>query len=482
MTWRRHPAVLWRRTPAHVVAVRPPATEPQIISGAALELWDAMGTSAGLAALPTASGTDPERVLRGLAAAGLVWDDPDRGPDPHPGSAPAAAAGPPTAERGTSDGSTPPPSHDLLVGALTFWLPGGPDPVATEPPSALQWQAVMDRARRERSFGPLCWAVGSGALASTEDQRDEAERYALSGAHHALQQEAELLEVHERLAAAGLEVRVLKGLAVAHLDHLDPSFRASADLDLLVRPDAVAEACAVLEAAGYRRELPERRAGFDARFGKDITYQASGRYEIDLHRLPLAGPAGWCLDLDALWSGSATFTVGGTELCALDAAGRFAHAAWSLALTDPAPRLVPALDMVAISHAHTVERDRLDRLVPTALGRAAIDDAIRLASTLLGPVADRLLPAVSSAAPLGRVDRALLSTYPGNGGSKASCLVAAAVPMRGWRDRSRYLAALVRPSRSYRRARQAQVRQPEWRLALGAMARRLRRRGTRASP
>lgn len=465
MRWHRHPATLWRRTPAHVVAVRPPATEPQILSGAGRDLWEQLATSNDVVALQQELRVDPVPILRALSAAGLVSNE---GTDPLPVEPRPAERGVPSIPRPGGGGS-----GDLLADALTFWLPGGPDPIGTEPLSDDGWNALMDRARRQRCFGPLCWAVGSGALASTPDQREEAERYAILGARHALQQEAELLDVHARLLAAGIEVRVLKGLAVAHLDYLDPSFRASADLDLLVRSECLDDAVDLLGTVGYRRELPERRPGFDARFGKDVTLQARNRYEIDLHRLPLAGAIGLSLDLEALWSEHSTFHVGGVKLRALDAAGRFAHAAWSLTLTDAAPRLVPACDMAAISHGGLLESARLDRIAGRGPGRSALDDAILMVQGLLGPNATWALPAVSGIVP-GRREQTLLATYPGQGGSKAANLLAGATALPSWHDRARYIIDLLFPTEDYRRARRAQTRDPEWRLALQAARRRRR--------
>lgn len=464
MTWRRDPGVLWRRTPAHVVAVRPPATEPVILAGSGRDLWDLLATPVDAATLHEELHVDPIPVLEALSASGLVRDDADPAL-PAPEDAEVVAPSDPVGGR-TGCG-------DLLGDVLTFWLPGGLDPIRTEPLRDDAWDALMDSARRQRCFGPLCWAVGSGALATTSEQREQAERYAILGARHALQQEAELLEVHARLLVAGIELRVLKGLAVAHLDYLDPSFRASADLDILVRSTCLDDAVRVLSAAGYQRELPERRRGFDARYGKDVTLQARDRYEIDLHRLPLAGVLGLSLDLEALWTEHSTFQVGGVELQALDAAGRFAHAAWSLTLTDAVPRLVPASDMVTISNTHRLDPARLDRIAAGGAARWVLDDAIVAAQRLLGPSVCRMLPRVSGPVP-SRWERALLATYPGQGGSKAANLLAGSAALTSWRDRARYVMDLIVPAGDYRRARRAQTRDPEWRVALHAAGRRRR--------
>jgi hypothetical protein len=316
--------------------------------------------------------------------------------------------------------------------------------------------------------------VATGAVAATPEQREEVERYAILSARRAVAQERNLIEVVDLLETAGIEVRVLKGSAVAHLDHLDPSFRASADHDLLVRGHDVDAAVSLLVAAGYRRELPERRPGFDRSFAKDVTLERLDRAEVDLHRLPLAGPLGLALDLEALWSDTSSFEVAGRTLTALGPTGRFCHAAWSLALTDPEPRLVPALDMVAINIAHGIDRQRLDALAPPGRGQAAIALAVEVSARLLGR-AD-LLPGAWR--PASRWEERAISTYPGLGGSKTRYLMSGARSIPAWPARFRYLGALVAPSRTYRSARRARHRRPEWKLALRGATRRLRHRGS----
>ncbi|WPZ37246.1 nucleotidyltransferase family protein (plasmid) [Thalassobaculum sp. OXR-137] len=62
---------------------------------------------------------------------------------------------------------------------------------------------------------------------------------------------AEVVRVTAALEAAGIEVLVLKGPALAVLLHGDPSRRSMRDIDLLVRPGAAEAARAVLADCGY---------------------------------------------------------------------------------------------------------------------------------------------------------------------------------------------------------------------------------------
>lgn len=470
MRWARATTALWRRTPAHVVVAGEPGGEVQVLSGPARDVWDALDVATAERELVARHGPQVTALLHQLAAAGLLGRSEAGGDGPPPAGPPAPAV----IEDARQDRAQP---MEVLAAALTFWLPPGAGRIREEPLEAAAWADVILAARRERCLGPLCWAVGTGALPATEEQRDEAERYAILGARTAVAREGELVEVVTWLAQAGVAVRALKGTATAHLDHIDPSFRASADHDLLIRPAAIDGAVEVLAEHGYVRELPERRRGFDARFEKDITLQQHGRHEVDLHRLPIAGAFGMSLDLHALWAEPDAFELAGRTIQALDATGRFVHAAWSLALTDPEPRLVPALDMVAIANAHPIDDARLDALAPIGRGRGALTRAVDLCRSLLGPAAEDLPEVLGPSPGETRRERARLRTYPGQGGTKAHLLLGAAWEVRGARDRLRYLWALARPSAEHRRARRARDRRPEWQIAVGHL-----RGGRRPAP
>ena len=83
---------------------------------------------------------------------------------------------------------------------------------------------------------------------------------------------------------AGIESRVLKGVALAHTAYDDPADRVFADVDLLVPGDELTRAATVLTAAlGAERPVPEIRPGFDDRFGKEAMLKVDG-LELDLHR------------------------------------------------------------------------------------------------------------------------------------------------------------------------------------------------------
>ena len=64
---------------------------------------------------------------------------------------------------------------------------------------------------------------------------------------------------------SGVEHRVLKGSALAHLDYDDPALRSFGDNDVLVRSTQFDAAVAALTDRRAPRKFPEARPGFDRR-------------------------------------------------------------------------------------------------------------------------------------------------------------------------------------------------------------------------
>src|SRR5262249_34294374 len=156
------------------------------------------------------------------------------------------------------------------------------------------------RSATHRLDGLLVDAVASGDLPTTAAQADEIAQVEIELTRERLWQEQRLVEVVDLIESAGIPVRVLKGLALAHLDYPDPQMRPTGDVGLLVRGrdlDAVGE---LLGATGARRTDPDPRPGYAAIVGKGATF-ASTRGEIDLHRLLVWGPLGVRLDPECLW-------------------------------------------------------------------------------------------------------------------------------------------------------------------------------------
>ena len=263
----------------------------------------------------------------------------------------------------------PPPVRSALRAVARHGLAGDGD---GPPPGALDdgdWRRLVAAVREERLTGLLDRAVADGALAATPAQAEEAEERAAGFLRGTLRLERALVDVAACLGHGGVPFLVLKGPAVARLDEPDAALRHYVDLDLLVAGADLDSAVSSLAALGYRRDLPERRAGFDRRFAKEISLASPRAPEVDVHRTLVLGAFGLRLDLGAFWASPAPFSVGGAALAALDAEGRFAHACLNAVLGDEHPRLLALRDVARISTAHRLRPERLGRLLPP--GRAA---------------------------------------------------------------------------------------------------------------
>ena len=81
---------------------------------------------------------------------------------------------------------------------------------------------------------------------------DEMRQAFLVSCVRSLHMEKQLQEIIEAFREQGVRVLVLRGPALAFSVYPDPAMRPSTDLDVLVRPEQVIQARAILESLGYR--------------------------------------------------------------------------------------------------------------------------------------------------------------------------------------------------------------------------------------
>jgi len=137
------------------------------------------------------------------------------------------------------------------------------------------------------------------------------------------------IDTLELLNAAGIDTRVLKGVATCELDHSTPHTRQAGDVDLAVAPDDLRRATELLAAQGCV-DLP---APFDPVLWYGRAVVRPDGVEIDLHtRLFRRSP----LDRSLLDEpGEPLQRVPGTAMCA---ARRLVHAAGHFLISPPGTR------------------------------------------------------------------------------------------------------------------------------------------------
>jgi hypothetical protein len=293
-------------------------------------------------------------------------------------------------------------------------------------------------------------AIDALELPVTGEQREEAAECHADRCASLLGLERVLLDVVERLERAGIDTVVLKGAAYAHLVYPDPSWRIFRDNDLLLPGDAFEDAISELRAAGYERQLPEPRPGFDARFGKGATLEGPGGDELDLHRTLVFGSFGFRIDLEELFASAVTFQLGGRCLKALGPETRFLHVCYHAALGDPVPRLLGVRDIAQVLHLEAHDTDRVLDLIRAWEAPSVVARGLELCRTLLeidaeGPIAS----AVAAHVPTRREIRAI-NSYVGDRRSFATKVLASLPYLDGAREKIAFLRAAALPDRELR--------------------------------
>ena len=283
--------------------------------------------------------------------------------------------------------------------------------------------------------------IEDGQVEASDSVVDTLHDRALVAAQRAVALESLCAAVVEALAAAGVESRVLKGIAVAQLDYAQSSQRLTSDVDLLVRSADFRVALDLIRSHGFHRHFDEPFDGFDSTIGKGAALEGPGQHVVDLHRSLALGYYGTRLPVDALWSDPISFPLAGIQASALPVAARFAHAALHLGLA-PSPRAMHFLDLPVIVAA---DDDTLQEQIITVATQWRCGDVIAravLAANQIFPSwhPDRLLHWAASRHTT-PTEQLWWSTYHGRFATTASRSAAA---IAGIRPRRVQPAAAVR--------------------------------------
>lgn len=319
------------------------------------------------------------------------------------------------------------------------------------------WAGLISRARHERVTGTLALAIADGALPVTDDQAGEAAVAHRSSMGVAVALERTLVRTAVRLGEAGIEVRVLKGPGVAHLDYPDPSLRSFGDIDLLVRSSQFDATVDLLVRSGHRRRYPEPRPGFDRRFGKGSCLVSPDGHEVDLHRTLALGPFGLSLRLDDLWQRSSTFSLAGQDLLALAPEERFLHACYHAALGNTTPRLTALRDVAQMLLCRPLDDQRVLDLSRAWGAEAVVARAVRLAWDLFRLEDRGTVAGWAVGYQPARRERRALAVYVDPGQTYAAKSFAAVRAIPGVRAKSSFVFALAFPRRRYLSAHEERV-------------------------
>lgn len=254
-----------------------------------------------------------------------------------------------------------------------------------------------------------------------------------------------LLDVCDRLATAGVDSRVLKGVAVASLDERDPAWRSYNDVDVLVPPRALLAAADALASLGLHPATPPISRRWVGRYAKGLTLLHESGAQVDLHRLLATGPLGTRVRGECLFERSRAVRVGAVTLTALADEHRFLHACYHAVLGGiRGPR--HRRDILLL--AHTVAPDVVMAQVVDGWSPAVVRTAVGWAGTAGG------LPAVWTQwltdVQCDPADDELLAQRPSTFGERSLDELRS---LQNPFERLRFAAALVWPSRAHLRGR-----------------------------
>jgi hypothetical protein len=202
-------------------------------------------------------------------------------------------------------------------------------------------------------------------------------------AANALRIDLAAVEAMGFLAAAGVRSILLKGPTFARWLYDDPADRAYSDADLLISPDDLARARAVLAGNGFK--APFKGASHELIHHAEPWIRRSDRAEIDLHhRLPGIGDSATAWRV--LSTRTETMSLRGHEVTTLDEPARALHVA--LHAAEHGTERAPSLRDLEVA------LERLDLRVwqeAAALARAAGADAAFESGLRLTPGGAELL-------------------------------------------------------------------------------------------
>lgn len=206
----------------------------------------------------------------------------------------------------------------------------------------------VEAAHGDWLTGVVSWGHRTGRIELGEDALTMLDSLTEQSLIEAVTLESRAVATVAALTDHGIDSRLLKGVAVAHLDYEPVDARLFGDADVLVRGHDMTASVAILADAGFHRHYPEPRPGYDEFVGKGVAVEDASRSVIDLHRTLALGYFGARIPTDLLWSEPDRFDLGGVHVGALPRLGRFVHCALHLALA-PAAKRVNGLDLCVIA-------------------------------------------------------------------------------------------------------------------------------------
>ncbi len=296
-------------------------------------------------------------------------------------------------------------ARESAVVALTAAGPAGElalGPLLEQP---LDWDAVVNLARRERAIGPM--ARGLKRLRSPSIPRPVLERVWQMG----MIAEFQLATLHDRLgkllallAQHEIDALLLKGAGLAYSAYASPDERPMGDIDLLVHPDAAERAWTLAVANGWmRREDVARERSYEDHQHLSPLEDADGlQVGLEIHIALFTQQAPFKLDVAQLWERAKRITIANAPALVPSPEDQLVHAAlhfaWSHEMTFGTWRTLRDVERIVATNA--VDWTAVVARATACRGGTCCYWTLRLARDLVGVgVPDAVLAALSPRLP-----------------------------------------------------------------------------------
>lgn len=273
-----------------------------------------------------------------------------------------------------------------------------PDSIKSILEGGVNWPLLSGLTVVSRA-GPAVWAElkHQPEHLVPAEARDHLRQFAMVTSLRMSHLEERMWQVFSALEAAGIEVIILKGAALALDVYGSFSERPMSDLDILVRPEESERARAVLLDTGWTSDqLPEARQDFyQGHHHMAPLKDAHGtELKLEIHTSLFAEHDPFVIDSAELWESSVLREVGDRRIRVL--AQRYqllhlcVHFAWSHTLQSGSWRTFR--DLHALSRKYEIDWKEFAELAERVKAGTAAYWALRLATTLaLFPAPDWLL-------------------------------------------------------------------------------------------
>lgn len=259
--------------------------------------------------------------------------------------------------------------------------------IITAAATVTDWPNLLTQAE-QHNLSPLLYRHLRAANAALPPDTGHQLRGLVLRHRHANRVRGQILsEILAAYHAAGIEVLLLKGAALAHLVYPQPGLRPMRDIDLLVRPNDAARAQAILGELGFAAPEEYPAAKEMHHHLASATRQVEGfSVSVEVHHNVFMEESHLSLDFGQLTASPFEFALpDGTPACTLGGEDMLWHLCHHVASISQPFRLIWVVDVTAFAEqfVDAVDWERVRRQYPRVLEILSLFHAVT-------PLSDRL--------------------------------------------------------------------------------------------